>query len=139
MTAGQWLIAVVQLSESFRSTLNDLARELRASVVEWEPEAGSAVPAGTSVLIVLAGGSESAALDLLGEMPPGAVPIYVVGASLDHRVAAGAVHRGARDYFALPDDLGQWPTDRVAKSLIAIDEPPLQVLAKYIQRQALDQ
>jgi DNA-binding NtrC family response regulator len=106
MTIGQqWLIAVVQLSESFRSTLNDLARELRASVVEWEPEAGSAIPAGTSVLIVLAGGSESAALDLLGELPPGVVPVYVVGASLDHRIAAGALQRGARDYFALPDDL----------------------------------
>ncbi|MGZ8391721.1 MAG: sigma 54-interacting transcriptional regulator [Gemmatimonadales bacterium] len=101
----QWLIAVVQLSESFRITINDLARDLRASVVEWEPEAGSGVLAGTSVLIILAGGSESAALDLLGELPPGPVPIYVVGASSDHRIAAGAVQRGARDYFALPDDL----------------------------------
>lgn len=101
----QWLIAVVQLSESFRITINDLARDLRASVVEWEPEASSGVLAGTSVLIILAGGSESAALDLLGELPPGPVPIYVVGASSDHRIAAGAVQRGARDYFALPDDL----------------------------------
>jgi two-component system, NtrC family, response regulator HydG len=101
----KWLIAVVQLSGSFRSTLSDLARDLRASVVEWEPEGGAAAPAGASALIILAGGSESAALDLLGELPRGRIPVYVVGASLDHRIAAGAVQRGASDYFALPDDL----------------------------------
>ena len=105
MTERKWSMAVVQLSESFRVTLNDLARELGASVVEWVPEAGQGVPAGASVLVVLAGGAESAALDLLAELPPGRAPAYVVGASLDHRVAAAAVQRGARDYFALPDDL----------------------------------
>lgn len=105
MTERKWSIAVVQLSESFRLTLNDLARELRVSVVEWVPEAGQDIPAGTAVLVVLAGGSESAALDLLAELPPGGTPRYVVGASLDHRIAAAAVQRGASDYFALPDDL----------------------------------
>ena len=100
-----WLIAVVQLSESFRTTLADLARDLRASVVEWLPEAGWGVPAGASVVVVLAGGAESAALELLGELPPGPVPTYLVGASLDYRIAVGAVQRGAQDYFALPDDL----------------------------------
>ena len=103
--AQKLLIAAVQLSESFRSTLNDLARDLRASVVEWKPEVGSAIPAGTSVLVILAGGSEGAALDLLGDLLPGPVPTYVIGASLDYRIAAGAVQRGARDYIALPDDL----------------------------------
>jgi two-component system response regulator HydG len=101
----KWLIAGVQLSESFRSTLTDLARDLRASVVECVPEAGWGIPTETSVLVILAGGSESVALDLLGELPAAPVPTYVVGASLDHRIAAGAVQRGAQDYFALPDDL----------------------------------
>src|SRR3954462_7797523 len=106
MTTGQhWVIAVVQLSDSFRSTLNDLARELRARVVEWEPEPGAGVPAGASVLIILAGGSEGTALDLLGELQPGMVPTYLIGAALDHRIASGAVQRGARDYFALPEDI----------------------------------
>jgi two-component system, NtrC family, response regulator HydG len=106
MTTGQpWVIAVVQLSDSFRSTLSDLARELRASVVEWIPETERRVPGGTSVLLILAGGSESAALDLLDELSGGPVPLYVVGASADHRVAAAALQRGARDYFALPEDL----------------------------------
>jgi two-component system response regulator HydG len=105
VTERKWSIAVVQLSESFRVTLSDLARDLRASVVEWVPEADQSVPPGTAILVLLAGGAESAALDLLAELPPGPVPRYVIGASLDHRVAAAAVQRGARDYFALPDDL----------------------------------
>ena len=105
MTERKWSIAVVQLSESFRLTLGDLARELRASVLEWVPEDAQNIPAGTDVLVLLAGGSESAALDLLSELPPGPVPRYVIGASTDHRLAAAALQRGARDYFALPDDL----------------------------------
>jgi DNA-binding NtrC family response regulator len=105
VTERKWSIAVVQLSESFRVTLSDLARDLRASVVAWVPEADQSVPAGTAILVLLAGGAESAALDLLAELPPSPEPRYVVGASLDHRIAAAAVQRGARDYFALPDDL----------------------------------
>ena len=101
----KWLIAVVQLSESFRSTLTDLARDLRASVVEWTPEAGQAPPGGTVAVVLLAGGAESAALDLMAEWQPSSVPCYLVGASLDHRIAAAALQRGAVDYFALPDDL----------------------------------
>ena len=105
VTERKWSIAVVQLSESFRLTLGDLARELRASVVEWVPEGDPGIPAGTAVLVLLAGGSESAALDLLAELPLSPVPCYVIGAAADHRIAAAAVQRGARDYFALPDDL----------------------------------
>jgi DNA-binding NtrC family response regulator len=104
VTERKWSIALVQLSDSFRTTLSDLARDLRASVVAWSPDgSGQSIPTGTSVLIVLAGGSESAALDLLDGLPEG-VPRYVIGASQDHRIAAAAVQRGARDYFALPDD-----------------------------------
>ncbi len=105
MTERKWSIAVVQLSDSFRVTLSELARDLRASVVEWVPEAGQGVPGGTGMLVIMAGGSESAALDLLGELPQATVPYYMVGASTDHRIAAAAVQRGASDYFALPDDL----------------------------------
>jgi len=64
VTERKWSIAVVQLSDSFRTTLSDLARDLRASVVAWSPDgSGQSIPAGTSVLIVLAGGTESASMD----------------------------------------------------------------------------
>jgi DNA-binding NtrC family response regulator len=105
VTERTWSIAVVQLSESFRHTLGDLARDLRASVVEWVPEGEPGIPAGTAVLVLLAGGAEAAALELLAELPLNSVPCYVLGAAADHRLAAAAVQRGARDYFALPDDL----------------------------------
>jgi len=99
-----WLIAMVELSDSFRSSMAELARELRAGVVSWRPDEEPTPPAGASVLLVLAGGAEAAAIDLLAELPPGP-PIYLVGAAPDHRLAAAAVQRGARDFFALPEDL----------------------------------
>ena len=106
MTDRKWSVALVHLSDSFRTTVSELAGDLQASVVEWTPDGpGQSIPAGTSLLIVLAGGSESAALELLEELQNDPVPRYVVGASVDHRIAAAAVQRGARDYFALPDDL----------------------------------
>jgi two-component system response regulator HydG len=100
-----WLIAMVELSDSFGASLAELARELRAGVVVWRPDEDVTPPAGASVLLLLAGGEESAAIDLLTELPSPGAPVYVVGAAADHRLAAAAVQRGARDYFALPDDL----------------------------------
>jgi DNA-binding NtrC family response regulator len=96
----------VRLSDSFGTTIGDLAAELGAGVLEWSPDGASAPPGHASAILILAGGSESEASDLLGTLPPATVPVYVVGASTDHRLAAGALQRGARDYFALPDDLG---------------------------------
>ena len=54
--------------------------------------------------LLLAGGAESEALDLLAETGSSA-PRYLIGAAADHRIAAAAIQSGARDYFALPDDL----------------------------------
>jgi DNA-binding NtrC family response regulator len=104
VTEHPWLIALVELSDSFRLSLAELARELRAGVVSWRPDEEPTPPAGASVLVLLAGGAEGAAIDLLAELPPGP-PVYLVGSVPDHRLAAAAVQRGARDYFALPDDL----------------------------------
>ena len=97
-------MALVPLSDSFRASVADLARELRAGVVTWSPDDGPAPPAGAAVLVILAGGAEAAALDFLADLPPSGPPAYLVGALPDHRLAAAAVQRGARDYFALPDD-----------------------------------
>ena len=104
MTERAWLIALVQLSDSFRASVAELARELRAGVVAWSPEEDPTPPIGAAVLLVLAGGAEAAALDLLSDLPPSGTPTYLIGAMPDHRLAAAAVQRGARDYFALPDD-----------------------------------
>jgi len=105
VTDQPWLIAMVELSDSFRVSLAELARELRAAVVVWRPDEEPAPPAGASVLLVLAGGAEGAAIDLLAELPSAGAPVYLIGAAPDHRLAAAAVQGGARDYFALPDDL----------------------------------
>jgi len=96
----------VRLSDSFHATLTELAEDLRSEMVEWNPAEGDAPPAQAACLLFLAGGAESTALDRLSALPPGGVPKYIVGASPDHRLAAAAIQRGARDYFALPDDLG---------------------------------
>jgi two-component system response regulator HydG len=73
--------------------------------MEWRPDEGDQ-PQGASVVLVLAGGAESEALDRLAAMRPMPIPCYVIGAAADHRLAAAAVQRGASDYFALPEDLG---------------------------------
>jgi two-component system response regulator HydG len=100
-----WKIAAVRLSDSFRTTIAELASDLGAGLLEWSPAEGEAPPSGSACAILLAGGAENAALDLLGNLP-GTLPRYVVGAAADHRLAAGMFQRGAKDYFALPDDLG---------------------------------
>jgi hypothetical protein len=100
-----WCIAAVRLSDSLHLTLGKLATELRGGVIEWRPESGAGLPSSAGALVILAGGAEPAALDLLTELHPNGVPRYVIGALADHRLATTAVQRGARDYFALPEDL----------------------------------
>ena len=95
----------MRLSDSFRTTIAELAGDLGASLHDWNTADGEGPPSGASCAILLAGGAESTALDLLGTLPQG-LPRYVVGASVDHRLAAAALQRGAKDYFALPGDLG---------------------------------
>ncbi len=105
MTDAPWLVAAVQLSDSFGATIAELLRELRAATVAWRPDEDPAPPAGAAVVLVLAGGAEAAAADLLAELPRNGAAVYVIGAATDHRLAAAAVQCGARDYFALPEDL----------------------------------
>jgi DNA-binding NtrC family response regulator len=95
----------VQLSDSFRATLADLAGELGAELSQWTPTDGEGPPGGSTCVLLLAGGAESQAVDQLSSLAT-ELPRYVVGAARDHRLAAAALQRGARDYFALPDDLG---------------------------------
>ena len=104
MAEQRWVVAIC-LSDSFRTTIGEIVSQLGAGLLEWTPKGDEAVPGNGAPLIILSGGAESEALDLLGTLPPTNAPRLVVGGLPDHRLAAAAVQRGATDYFALPDDL----------------------------------
>lgn len=104
MTAD-WSLAVVALSESFRASLTGLVRELHGEWTAWQPAGPLERAAPCAATLVLAGGAEQEAIDLLAERDLGSAPRYVVGALADHRIAAGLIRAGAADYFVLPNDL----------------------------------
>jgi DNA-binding NtrC family response regulator len=104
MADRRWIVAV-RLSDSFRTTLADLATQVGAGLLEWTPKGDEPIPGDGGVLVILAGGAEGEAVDLLASLPATDIPKLVIGSLPDHRVAAAAVQRGANDYFALPDDL----------------------------------
>jgi len=97
-----WNVLMVAISESFRTTLEGMVRELGALPVPWKPIDGRAPVDGP--VLVLGGGVETDAIDLVAELDK-ARPVFVVGASTDHRIGSASVRAGARDYFALPADL----------------------------------
>jgi two-component system response regulator HydG len=93
---------VVTFSESFGAAIGPMLSELGGERVEWPLE--GAAPPDTAAALLLAGGAETAAIDWLAEHSA-VSQAYLVGALPDHRIAAAAVRTGARDYFALPEDL----------------------------------
>ena len=99
---GERPVILVLVSESFREAVTQLVVELGGTPAELRPEGGAPWPVAEAFL-VLAGGEEPAALELLAESRT-AAPRLLIGASADHRIAAAAVQSGARDYFALPAD-----------------------------------
>ena len=104
MAEQRWVVAIC-LSDSFRTTIGDIVSQLGAGLLEWTPKSDEPVPGSGAPLIILSGGAESEALDLLGSLPPASAARLVIGGLPDHRLAAAAVQRGATDYFALPEDL----------------------------------
>src|SRR3990172_7702067 len=113
----EWLI-VVRLSDSFRSAVAELADELGLGVVEASGSDLGVVPPGGIAVLLLAGGEEAAAIELLEQSTGPAPPRFLLGAAPDHRLAAMAVARGAADYFALPQDfdLLRRTLDRAARA-----------------------
>jgi DNA-binding NtrC family response regulator len=103
MAGPGWRVGFVMLSDSFQAAVRDLVSELGSLAVEARPQAGEAWPEADATLI-LAGGEESAGVDLLVDSKPGE-PRFLIGAAADHRIAAAALQNGAADYFALPADL----------------------------------
>lgn len=98
-------LLVVHLSDSFSDYWGPLAGALGVELRRSTPSETSAASAGTAAVLVAAGGMEA---DLPRALPalavPPDIPVFAVGASLSHRLAARAVAAGAADYFALPGD-----------------------------------
>jgi two-component system response regulator HydG len=103
MARTEWKVGLVVLSESFLATIRQILAELGGTVIETRPVPGEPWPQADA-LIMLAGGEESASVDLLVDRR-GPEPRFLVGAAADHRIAAAAIQNGASDYFVLPDDL----------------------------------
>ena len=103
MAQAEWRVGLALFSDSFRSTVAGLVEELGGTVSTSKP-AHDRHPAGADVILLLAGGAESEALDFLADSGSAGAR-YLIGAAADHRIAAAALQSGARDYFALPDDL----------------------------------
>ena len=103
MAQSEWRVELTLFSDSFRSTVAGLVEELGGMVSVSKPSDDRRA-AGPDVVLLLAGGSESEALDFLADSGS-AGAWYLIGAAADHRIAAAALQSGARDYFALPDDL----------------------------------
>ena len=106
MSEGSTRVIVVRLSDSFADSVLTLGATAGVAMVEraFDDEGPFQPAAGC---FVLAGGVEADGLDWLSRTKAGSVlPVYLVGATPDHRLAVGAITRGARDYLALPADLG---------------------------------
>jgi DNA-binding NtrC family response regulator len=103
MAQSEWRVELALFSDSFRSTVAGLVEELGGTVSASKP-GDDRHPVGADVILLLAGGAESEALDFLADSGSAGAR-YLIGAAADHRIAAAALQSGARDYFALPDDL----------------------------------
>ena len=104
MTARSWTLAVVRVSDSFETTINEVAEGAGAAIVVWDP-AGGPAPADALLILVLGGGVEADVAELLPSLGDHGRPVVVVGALPDHRMATTIVQQGARDYFVLPAEL----------------------------------
>jgi DNA-binding NtrC family response regulator len=104
MTARSWTLAVVRVSDSFETTIHQVAEGTGAAIVPWDP-AGGPVPADALLILVLGGGAEADVAELLPSLGDHGRPVVVVGALPDHRMATTIVQQGARDYFVLPAEL----------------------------------
>jgi len=99
-------VTVVALSEAFGKLWHDLAVDLDIAIEIVAPGKGCPSSQETAALILAAGGVEREALQWLEDHPlPPELPTLVVGADPGRRTAMQLVARGARDYFAMPDDL----------------------------------
>ncbi len=121
MATGEPRVLVVKLSVSFAESVTSMLMEARFRTEERDPKDEGPLPRTVRAAVVLAGGAEPEGLDWLDRHGGGDLPIFLVGANVDHRLGVGAVSRGARDYFALPGDIDLFRRtfERLARDLDA--------------------
>ncbi len=99
------VLAAVRIGDdAFGPMVSEIAAACGLDVVEWRPFESERLPL-TPAVVILAPAHEREALEMLADLPPLPVPVFVLGAAADHRFAVAAMRRGARDYFVLPGDL----------------------------------
>ena len=76
-------IILVTISDSFGTTIEAIAKESALDIERWSPDGDQPLPAGAEAVWLLAGGEETAALDLLAELPTDGAAVYVIGSSTD--------------------------------------------------------
>ena len=102
MAARNAQLVVIPLDSSVLGSIAEVADAL--SLEQWHRGSGERMPRGVALIVAGGNGRERDALDLLDDLPSTSTPTFVVGTAADRRVAVAAVHRGAEDYFALPED-----------------------------------
>ncbi|MDP3772909.1 MAG: sigma-54 dependent transcriptional regulator [Gemmatimonadales bacterium] len=99
-------VIVVRLSDAFAELWEQLARDLGAEIWEHPRTDPCMSPPDVAAVLLAAGGAEQEARDWLDRHSATCeAPIFAVGADPGRRIAAQVVARGARDYFALPEDV----------------------------------
>jgi two-component system response regulator HydG len=99
------ILVVVDLSDSFSDYWGSLAAGLGVDLHHFKPSEAGFMPPEAAAVLVAAGGVEADLPQSLPALPtPPGVPVFAVGASTSHRLAARAVAAGAADYFAVPGD-----------------------------------
>ncbi|MFQ5938028.1 MAG: sigma 54-interacting transcriptional regulator, partial [Acidiferrobacterales bacterium] len=99
----------MKFSDSFSDLWPALAQDLGAqSIVVEDCDDCELEPAAldSAAIVLAAGGAEPQVLDWLSrhEAPVG-IPLFAVGSDPGRRIAIQVVSQGARDYFALPEDI----------------------------------
>ncbi len=98
-------ILVVTFSESFDSLWQDLAEHLGVEVGRVE-SSEVLTNVDSAAIVFAAGGAEREALEwLVAHGTPAHCTVFVVGSNTSRRMATQVVAAGARDYFALPEDV----------------------------------
>jgi DNA-binding NtrC family response regulator len=115
-------VSLIQLSDSFADSVDQMV--VGAGLKPKRVESSDRPPSNTAAALLLAGGAEPEAIDWLTAATRSEGPVYVIGASTDHRIASAVVARGARDYLCLPGDVDllRRTLERIGREALAASE-----------------